>query len=231
MSKSVSAVATTAGQLWSVLTKIPPPLINDFHKGECGRVGVVGGSKAYTGAPYFAAMTPLQMVGGCRRRRMHAVATTVRLPCSLAHRATLLPSVLSAQGVDLSTVFCSVEAGLAIKSYAPDLMVRPCLFPAHMSHHAVAELRAAMKDKDKGEKQEEMKEQSVSVDNGRVWSESGGCCCCCCWSEGWSLTPFSCISRRVSIQRHSSHLSHRLRHASVDRAHGRDGGGARTRAG
>ena len=32
--------------------------------GECGRVGVMGGSKAYTGAPYFAAMTALAMVSG-----------------------------------------------------------------------------------------------------------------------------------------------------------------------
>uniref|UniRef100_A0A914RGK2 ATP-dependent NAD(P)H-hydrate dehydratase n=1 Tax=Parascaris equorum TaxID=6256 RepID=A0A914RGK2_PAREQ len=30
--------------------------------GECGRIGVVGGSSLYTGAPYFAAITSLKVV-------------------------------------------------------------------------------------------------------------------------------------------------------------------------
>ena len=64
----------------------------------------MGGSKAYTGAPYFASMTALAM------------------------------------GADLSTVFCSVEAGVAIKTYSPDLMVRPCLFPAHLAGDALTQL-------------------------------------------------------------------------------------------
>ena len=72
--------------------------------GQHGRVGVMGGSKAYTGAPYFASMTALAM------------------------------------GADLSTVFCSVEAGVAIKTYSPDLMVRPCLFPVHLAADALIQL-------------------------------------------------------------------------------------------
>lgn len=32
-----------------------PPLLPHFHKGQLGRVGVVGGSEDYTGAPYFSA--------------------------------------------------------------------------------------------------------------------------------------------------------------------------------
>lgn len=35
---------------------IVPPLLAKFHKGQMGRVLVVGGSEDYTGAPYFAAM-------------------------------------------------------------------------------------------------------------------------------------------------------------------------------
>lgn len=38
-----------------------PPLAPAAHKGQAGRVGVVGGSLEYTGAPYFAAMTALRM--------------------------------------------------------------------------------------------------------------------------------------------------------------------------
>lgn len=33
-----------------------PLLVNELHKGQAGRVGVVGGSFEYTGAPYFAAI-------------------------------------------------------------------------------------------------------------------------------------------------------------------------------
>lgn len=36
--------------------KLIPPLHSKFHKGQLGRVLVVGGSEDYTGAPYFAAM-------------------------------------------------------------------------------------------------------------------------------------------------------------------------------
>lgn len=38
-----------------------PLLSNELHKGQAGRVGVVGGSFEYTGAPYFAAMSALKL--------------------------------------------------------------------------------------------------------------------------------------------------------------------------
>lgn len=37
-----------------------PVLSNELHKGQAGRVGVVGGSFEYTGAPYFAGMSALK---------------------------------------------------------------------------------------------------------------------------------------------------------------------------
>lgn len=40
-----------------------PNLSNAMHKGQAGRIGVVGGSEEYTGAPYFAAISALK-VGG-----------------------------------------------------------------------------------------------------------------------------------------------------------------------
>lgn len=36
--------------------RLIPPLLPQFHKGQLGRILVVGGSEDYTGAPYFAAM-------------------------------------------------------------------------------------------------------------------------------------------------------------------------------
>uniref|UniRef100_A0A0N4TS23 ATP-dependent (S)-NAD(P)H-hydrate dehydratase n=1 Tax=Brugia pahangi TaxID=6280 RepID=A0A0N4TS23_BRUPA len=40
-----------------------PQLNGNLTKGECGRIGVVGGSLIYTGAPYFSAITALKV--GC----------------------------------------------------------------------------------------------------------------------------------------------------------------------
>ena len=91
------------------LRKIIPPLDGSLHKGQSGRVGVIGGSQeyapvfflipeyseskvcSYTGAPFFAAITALRM------------------------------------GADLSHVICAPSAANAIKSYAPDLIVHPIL--------------------------------------------------------------------------------------------------------
>ena len=36
------------------------PLTYDSHKGSSGRIGVLGGSAQYTGAPYYAAMASLK---------------------------------------------------------------------------------------------------------------------------------------------------------------------------
>jgi len=38
-----------------------PPMTDENHKGSSGRVGVLGGSERYTGAPYYAAMASLKV--------------------------------------------------------------------------------------------------------------------------------------------------------------------------
>ncbi|KAG8192921.1 hypothetical protein JTE90_025629 [Oedothorax gibbosus] len=45
------------------IISIIPPLSFDSHKGQAGRIGIVGGSENYTGAPYFAAISALKV--GC----------------------------------------------------------------------------------------------------------------------------------------------------------------------
>ncbi|KAK7752773.1 hypothetical protein SLS62_005325 [Diatrype stigma] len=40
-----------------------PPMLEKFHKGQLGRVAVIGGSEDYTGAPYFSAMASAKL--GC----------------------------------------------------------------------------------------------------------------------------------------------------------------------
>ncbi|MCJ1474321.1 hypothetical protein MMC13_002979 [Lambiella insularis] len=47
-----------------VLTKVRqmvPPMLEKFHKGQLGRVAVIGGSQDYTGAPYFSAMASARL--------------------------------------------------------------------------------------------------------------------------------------------------------------------------
>lgn len=44
-----------------VVCSIIPPLNSSFHKGQAGRIGVIGGSKEYTGAPYFSAISALKV--------------------------------------------------------------------------------------------------------------------------------------------------------------------------
>lgn len=45
------------------IKQIIPPLTPKMHKGQAGRVGVIGGSQDYTGAPYFASISALRL--GC----------------------------------------------------------------------------------------------------------------------------------------------------------------------
>ncbi|KAG5929465.1 hypothetical protein E4U42_005828 [Claviceps africana] len=54
--------AATRGVLGRVRRMIPP-MLDKFHKGQLGRVAVIGGSQDYTGAPYFSAMASARL--GC----------------------------------------------------------------------------------------------------------------------------------------------------------------------
>jgi ATP-dependent NAD(P)H-hydrate dehydratase len=44
-----------------IVCSVIPSLSHTSHKGQSGRIGVVGGSVEYTGAPYFAAITALKV--------------------------------------------------------------------------------------------------------------------------------------------------------------------------
>ncbi|EEB16310.1 conserved hypothetical protein [Pediculus humanus corporis] len=46
-----------AGKIKEFIPKLTPTL----HKGQCGRIGIIGGSAEYTGAPYFAAISALKL--------------------------------------------------------------------------------------------------------------------------------------------------------------------------
>ncbi|RMZ78558.1 hypothetical protein DV737_g3808, partial [Chaetothyriales sp. CBS 132003] len=58
LAMSASRAATLAK-----VRKLVPPMLAKFHKGQLGRVAVIGGSADYTGAPYFSAIASARL--GC----------------------------------------------------------------------------------------------------------------------------------------------------------------------
>ncbi|XP_070376249.1 ATP-dependent (S)-NAD(P)H-hydrate dehydratase isoform X4 [Equus asinus] len=46
---------------FQLVRNIIPPLTTKKHKGQDGRIGIVGGCQEYTGAPYFAAISALKV--------------------------------------------------------------------------------------------------------------------------------------------------------------------------
>ncbi|CAG8505926.1 4437_t:CDS:10 [Diversispora eburnea] len=56
----MSKIVPTKPPLDTLCTLIPP-LSAKFYKGQLGRVGVIGGSEEYTGAPYFSAISALKL--------------------------------------------------------------------------------------------------------------------------------------------------------------------------
>jgi ATP-dependent NAD(P)H-hydrate dehydratase len=61
--ESVHHVSVSSKVLLSKVRKIVPPMLESFHKGQLGRVAVIGGCVDYTGAPYFSAMASARL--GC----------------------------------------------------------------------------------------------------------------------------------------------------------------------
>uniref|UniRef100_A0ABM5FZ98 ATP-dependent (S)-NAD(P)H-hydrate dehydratase n=1 Tax=Pogona vitticeps TaxID=103695 RepID=A0ABM5FZ98_9SAUR len=47
--------------IFQLVRNVIPPLAAKKHKGQDGRIGIVGGCQEYTGAPYFAAITALKV--------------------------------------------------------------------------------------------------------------------------------------------------------------------------
>ncbi|KAJ5112422.1 hypothetical protein N7532_000467 [Penicillium argentinense] len=61
--ESVHHVSASSKILFGKVRKIVPPMLEKFHKGQLGRVAVIGGCADYTGAPYFSAIASAKL--GC----------------------------------------------------------------------------------------------------------------------------------------------------------------------
>jgi len=61
MALSLTTNYLASSTLFEFSKKIIPPLTHELHKGQSGRIAVIGGSEEYTGAPYFSAMSSLKL--------------------------------------------------------------------------------------------------------------------------------------------------------------------------
>ncbi|GAP87304.2 putative ATP-dependent -NAD H-hydrate dehydratase [Rosellinia necatrix] len=63
MSNQAGDMSSTTKGVLNKVRQLVPPMLETFHKGQLGRVAVIGGSEDYTGAPYFSAMASARL--GC----------------------------------------------------------------------------------------------------------------------------------------------------------------------
>lgn len=62
VARNMSTIKTIDSARLNCLTRdVAPKLLEDKYKGQAGRIGVVGGSLEYTGAPYFAGISGLKV--------------------------------------------------------------------------------------------------------------------------------------------------------------------------
>ncbi|KAK4673050.1 hypothetical protein QC763_108380 [Podospora pseudopauciseta] len=60
---SEASMSSATKEILGRVRQLVPPMLERFHKGQMGRVAVIGGSEDYTGAPYFSAMASARL--GC----------------------------------------------------------------------------------------------------------------------------------------------------------------------
>lgn len=81
-----------------------PPLSSSKHKGQAGRIGIVGGSRDYTGAPFFASMASMRF--GCD------LSYTVCTPEAGSVIKTYSPDLIVNRLLDPEKPWDEVESGV-----------------------------------------------------------------------------------------------------------------------
>ncbi|KAK2624549.1 hypothetical protein QTJ16_006499 [Diplocarpon rosae] len=61
MPEETSQMSPNTTDILMKVRKMVPPMLQKFHKGQMGRIAVIGGSEDYTGAPYFSAMASARL--------------------------------------------------------------------------------------------------------------------------------------------------------------------------
>ncbi|KAI5466810.1 H-hydrate dehydratase [Mariannaea sp. PMI_226] len=83
---ATSEMSAASKDILSRVRRMVPPMLQHFHKGQLGRVAVLGGSEDYTGAPYFSAMASARL--GCDMS--HVICT----PAAAAVIKTYSPNLM-----------------------------------------------------------------------------------------------------------------------------------------
>ncbi|KAL6814716.1 Ribokinase-like protein [Trichoderma camerunense] len=84
--RDVPEMSTSTKNILGKVRRMVPPMLDTFHKGQLGRVAVIGGSEDYTGAPYFSAMASARL--GCDMS--HVICT----PAAAAVIKTYSPNLM-----------------------------------------------------------------------------------------------------------------------------------------
>ncbi|KAK4085479.1 uncharacterized protein Triagg1_469 [Trichoderma aggressivum f. europaeum] len=79
-------MSTSTRNVLGRVRRMVPPMLDTYHKGQLGRVAVIGGSEDYTGAPYFSAMASARL--GCDMS--HVICT----PAAAAVIKTYSPNLM-----------------------------------------------------------------------------------------------------------------------------------------
>ncbi|KAI1142947.1 Ribokinase-like protein [Hypoxylon sp. FL0543] len=61
--EALEKMSPATREILGKVRQMVPPMLEKFHKGQLGRVAVIGGSEDYAGAPYFSAMASARL--GC----------------------------------------------------------------------------------------------------------------------------------------------------------------------
>lgn len=57
-----SSFQMSSRQILKIARGIIPPLTSSLHKGQLGKIGVIGGCLEYTGAPFYAGISAMRAV-------------------------------------------------------------------------------------------------------------------------------------------------------------------------
>ncbi|EFW99453.1 carbohydrate kinase-like protein [Grosmannia clavigera kw1407] len=94
-----SEMSLITREILSRARKMVPPMLERFHKGQLGRVGVIGGSEDYTGAPYFSAMASARL--GCDMS--HIICTPAAAAVIKTYSPNLMVHPLMQQSADATS--------------------------------------------------------------------------------------------------------------------------------
>ncbi len=108
----------SVGADMDIIKRLVPPLSYNARKGQMGRIGILGGSADFTGAPFYAGTSKER---GERRPSAPIPPTPPHLPPPPQQKGMSSLKV----GGDLCYVFTAEEAAGPIKGYSPELMVTP----------------------------------------------------------------------------------------------------------